>query len=314
MGGITAQNWADLWAITPSCCKALTEMISARPPLLSNFSTLAGRYDVLLCDVWGVVHDGQRAFAGANDALSRFRAKGGTVVLVSNAPMPSDDVARLLDEKGVLQSAWDALVTSGDIALRYIAASGYARVYGIGPLPRDDCFFDRLPTLARFEDADSIACTGLIDDQRETADTYRPILTAALTRRLPFVCANPDLAVHVGAHLLPCAGAIADLYERMGGEVIWCGKPHASAYAAGLETAARIRGGVAPLSRVLGIGDAVRTDLAAAAGAGVDGLFVASGLHRDETMAAGDVDLAAVEQLLTAAAIPAVGVMASMVW
>lgn len=289
-------------------------MQSSEPAIVDHFATLADRYDVLLCDVWGVVHDGKRAFDAANDALTRFRSGGGTVVLVSNAPMPQDAVARLLDQLGVVRSAWDEIVTSGDISLRYIAAHGYTRVYGIGPLPRDASLFDRLPGRADIDTADCIACTGLVDDRRETAETYRPVLQIALRRGIPFVCANPDLAVHVGHDLLPCAGAIADLYERMGGAVVWAGKPHASAYQTGLEVAARIRGAAVERTRVLGIGDAVRTDLASAAGAGVDGLFIASGLHRDEVMRDGVVDPAAAGRLLREARVAAVGVMPALQW
>lgn len=290
-------------------------MRADRLQVIERFATLADGYDVLLCDVWGVVHDGKRAFDGANDALTRFRAKGGTVVLVSNAPMPGDAVARLLDMLGVVRSAWDEIVTSGDISLRYIAEHGYRRVHGIGPLPRDAAFFDRLPGRATgVADADCIACTGLVDDRRETAETYRPMLETALAHRLPFVCANPDLAVHVGHDLLPCAGAIAALYETMGGAVVWAGKPHASAYQTGLDVAARIRGRAIDKRRVLGIGDAVRTDLASAAGADVDGLFIASGLHRDDVMRDGRVDVAATRRLLEEAKMPAVGVMAALVW
>lgn len=283
--------------------------------VFDHFAGLADGYDVLLCDVWGVIHDGKRAFDASNDALTRFRGKGGTVVLVSNAPMPGDAVARLLDQLGVVRSAWDEIVTSGDISLRYITAHGYRRVYGIGPLPRDASFFDRLPgRTARIDDADCIACTGLVDDRRETAETYRPVLDVALRHGVPFVCANPDLAVHVGHELLPCAGAIADLYERMGGHVVWAGKPHASAYQTGLDVAARIRGAACDKKRVLGIGDAVRTDLAAARGAGVDGLFIASGLHRDEVMSGAQVDAAAAQRLLDDAGMSAIGAMRALVW
>ncbi|HRK17868.1 MAG TPA: TIGR01459 family HAD-type hydrolase [Hyphomicrobiaceae bacterium] len=290
-------------------------MTSRSPALIEHFSEIAGRYDVLLCDVWGVVHDGKRAFDAANDALTRFRAKGGTVVLVSNAPMPGDAVAALLDRLGVLRSAWDEIVTSGDISLRYISERGYRRVYGIGPLPRDASFFDRLPgRVTDIAAADCVACTGLVDDRRETAETYRPLLESALGRRVPFVCANPDLAVHVGHDLLPCAGAIADLYEKMGGPVVWAGKPHASAYQTGLDVAQRIRGSTIDKRRVLGIGDAVRTDLASAAGADVDGLFIASGLHRDDVMRAGRVDVAAARRLLDEANMTAIGVMAALKW
>ncbi len=145
----------------------------------------------------------------------------------------------------------------------------------------------------------------------------RPIarcLETAKRLRLPFVCANPDLAVHVGHDLLPCAGAIAALYETMGGDVFWAGKPHASAYAAGIAAAERVRGKATPNARVLGIGDAIRTDIAAAKGAGVDALLITQGLHRDEIMRDGEVDAAAARNVLSEAGLPAVAIMAGLQW
>src|SRR5690606_14441053 len=131
-------------------------------------------------------------------------------------------------------------------------------------------------------EAEAIACTGLVDDRRETAEDYRERLEAARARRLPLVCANPDLVVHVGPDLLPCAGAIGALYEGMGGDVFWAGKPFPIAYDRALAEAASRRGRPIDPSRVLAIGDSIRTDLAAAAGAGVDALFIVTGIHRDE--------------------------------
>jgi HAD superfamily hydrolase (TIGR01459 family) len=284
-------------------------------PILASVADLFGRYDVLLCDVWGVVHDGHKAYPGANSALPKFRRQGGTVVLVSNAPMTAGAIAALLDDKGVHRDCWDAIVSSGDLALSHIADKGYRRIYGIGPRPRDNSFFDAVPHLVPdLGDADAIACTGLVHERTETAEHYRSLLAQALQRQLPFVCVNPDLAVHVGPDLLPCAGAIAALYETMGGEVFWGGKPHPVAYGTGLQVAEKLRGSAVAKARVLGIGDAVRTDLKAADGAGVDALFIASGLHRDELMRGGVVDQLALDHLLQSNAATPVAVMAQLVW
>ena len=290
-------------------------MRPAQPRILTSAADLLERYDVLLCDIWGVVHDGRRAYPGANDALTRFRTKGGTVVLVSNAPMTGPAIAALLADKGVVRTAWDEIVGSGDIALSHIAERGYRRIYGIGPRPRDASFFDGVRDLEPDLDrADVIACTGLEHERRETAEDYRPLLTRALVRKLPFVCVNPDLAVHVGADLLPCAGAIAALYETMGGEVFWCGKPHPGAYALALQVAARIRGRAIDKSRVLGIGDAARTDLKSAEGAGIDALFIAGGLHRDELVRGDAIDVAALAAFLDANGAAPVALMQKLAW
>ena len=262
----------------------------ANPHIIDCAGSLLERYDVLLCDIWGVVHDGQRVHPDANAALKRFRERGGSVILVSNSPSPSPGVARILDDKGIERTAWDRIVSSGDLALRRIASEGYTRIFGIGPVRRDRLFFEALPgTSDRIETADALACTGLVDDRRERPEDYLPALRSAQVRNLPFVCANPDLSVHVGADLLPCAGAIAALYEALGGSVHWAGKPHPIAYETALELAMELRAGQVERSRVLAIGDSIRTDLAAAAAAGIDALFITSGIHRDEVMADGSI-------------------------
>ncbi|MDX2158955.1 MAG: TIGR01459 family HAD-type hydrolase [Hyphomicrobiaceae bacterium] len=270
-----------------------------RPEIIENCTALLEQYDVLFCDVWGVVHDGKRAFEGANEALSTFRGRGGTVVLVSNAPTPSSNVARVLDEKGVVREAWDAIVSSGDLALAHVRREGWQSIHHIGPTKRDRAFFEALgaPSVA-IEAAEGITVTGLADDRRETPEHYRARLEMAVERGLTLVCANPDLVVHVGADLLPCAGALGALYEEMGGDVHWAGKPFPIAYETALVEAARLRGAAVPRTRVLAIGDSIRTDLAAAAGAGIDALFITSGIHRDETMEDGRVSQRGLDKLL----------------
>jgi HAD superfamily hydrolase (TIGR01459 family) len=284
-------------------------------PIIERAGPLLERYRVLLCDVWGVVHDGIIAHPGSNDALSRFRRGGGTVILVSNAPRPGASVAHLLDEKSVVREAWDDIVSSGDLALVHIAEAGYRHLHRIGPGRRDSAFFDGLPgphTL--IEEADAIVCTGLNRDRQEQPEAYRPLLEQALARDLPFVCANPDLAVHVGADLLPCAGAVAAIYEAMGGAVFWAGKPHPVAYRTALARAGELTGGSVDRSQVLAIGDAVRTDLAAAEGAGVDALLIAGGLHRDDVIVGGAVDPDRLARLLAPPAPRAVAAMVHLAW
>ena len=167
---------------------------------------------------------------GAGDAFARFRADGGTVLLLSNAPMPSTWVARVLDEKGVRRDSWDAIVSSGDIALAHSPSAAIAACCTSARRATCRCS-RRMPASAlRFDEAEAIVCTGLVDDRNETAETYRPLLERALARSMPLVCANPDLIVDVGGELLPCAGVIAELYEDMGGEVYWAGKPYPPAY------------------------------------------------------------------------------------
>ena len=212
-------------------------------------------------------------------------------MLVSNAPVPASGVERVLEKTGVRRDAWDAIVSSGDIALRHIAEKGYQRMHWVGPSRRDYALYIRLgEPQAPIAEAEAIVCTGLKDDRNETVEHYHGMIEEGVALKLPFVCANPDLVVDVGTARLVCAGSIAAEYERRGGEVFWAGKPHPSAYGTAVAPRPELRGETPALQRILAIGDAVRTDLAAAQGLGVDGLFVAAGIHNDAVMAEGEID------------------------
>ncbi len=251
--------------------------------VIERFAPLASNYDVLLCDVWGVVHNGVAAFTEAAEALARFRARGGTVIFITNAPYPADAVQRFLDRLGVRRDAYDAIISSGDVT-RGVVEKGLAqRVFHLGP-PRDLPIFAGLKVaFAPVESADYVVCSGLFDDRTETPENYRDMLAFMRGRSLFMVCANPDAVVERGDTLVYCAGALADAYVALGGEALYCGKPHAPIYEAALCKAAAFRGGEVPqLARVLAIGDSVKTDLKGAAAFGVDCLFVISGLHADQ--------------------------------
>ncbi|MGD9784131.1 MAG: TIGR01459 family HAD-type hydrolase [Hyphomicrobiaceae bacterium] len=272
----------------------------AVPPVLEGVANVLADYDVVFSDVWGVVHDGLTAHAAAADALIRFRSAGGTVILVSNAPVPQSRVAQMLDDRRLPRTAWDAIVSSGDLALAHIDAAGYERLHFIGPLERDAALFSRVAARrAPLPSADALLVSGLDDDINETAESYRERLETALSRGIPLVCANPDLVVDVGGRHYLCAGAIADLYAAMGGEVFWAGKPHAVAYRTAHEVAERLREAHVDPDRILVIGDALRTDLEGARNFGVDALFVASGIHAPEVMRDGLVDRTALQRLFT---------------
>jgi HAD superfamily hydrolase (TIGR01459 family) len=282
-------------------------------PVLKRAGDLLTRYDVLISDVWGVVHDGLWALEPACDALMAFRERGGTVALLSNAPGPSQQVAGLLDAKRVPREAWDRLVTSGDVTRALIAQSHHKRAYHIG-WQSDRAVFEGLDVeLVDEERADIVVATELNDYRTETPEQYRPLLERFARRGLPFVCGNPDLVVHVGEDLLPCAGALATIYEQLGGSVAWAGKPYRPAYDLALAAAADARGGrsVEP-GKVLVIGDAVRTDLAGARLMGFDSLFIAGGIHRDETMRGGEVDPTGLARVLDGLPIQPIAAMGAL--
>jgi HAD superfamily hydrolase (TIGR01459 family) len=252
------------------------------PEIIERFAPLAHDYDVLLCDVWGVVHNGVASFPEACDALMRFRAGGGTVILITNAPRPGATVGRILDRLAVPREAYDAITSSGDVTRDIVESRPSERLFHLGP-PRDLPIFVGLNVVfAPIESADYVVCSGLFDDATETPDDYRELLAAIRRRGLFMVCANPDVVVERGDTLVYCAGALADAYAAHGGEVLYCGKPHAPIYEAALCAAAGLRASAVPLARVLAIGDSVRTDLVGAAAFGIDSMFILSGIHADD--------------------------------
>lgn len=255
----------------------------AGPPpsveVVSGLASLADRYHLVLCDVWGVLHDGLRAFPAAGEALSRFRAQGGRVVLISNAPRPGSFVSDQLDAYGVPREAYDQVVTSGDVTRAIITDHGGETLFHLGP-ERDLGLFEGLGTqLVPLEQAAYVVCTGLFDDEAETVDDYGPTLRAMRARDLLMVCANPDLVVERGERLILCAGALAAAYEAIGGRTLTGGKPHRPIYEQAAAAGERLLGRAVPKSRILAIGDAIRTDVAGAREFGIDALLIARGIH-----------------------------------
>jgi HAD superfamily hydrolase (TIGR01459 family) len=284
--------------------------------LVSGLNILAPRYDVLLCDVWGVLHDGLVAFQDASDALMRFRSAGGCVVLVSNAPRPGHSVARQLDRLGVPRLAYDAIVTSGDLTRQAVEEHLTQVVHHLGPL-RDRPIFDGLPVqFGTIQEADYVVCSGFDNDDDETVEMYRSRLEEMRKRDLRMICANPDLVVERGNSLIPCAGALALAYEEMGGDVYYAGKPHRPIYEAALATARRISGADAiPADRILAVGDAMRTDIAGARAFGIDALLVARGIHSAELgIPAGPLNETTVHSWLAPQILRPNGVIDTLVW
>ena len=249
-------------------------------PLVPHFSSLAPDYDVLLCDVWGVVHNGVTAFPHACDALMRARVRGAAVILITNAPRQSTVVARQLEKMHVPREIYDAIVSSGDVTRAVIEARPGQSLFHLGP-ERDRSMFAGFK-VAPLETADYVVCSGLDNDDVETPENYRARLETMLARKLFMVCANPDVVVERGDRLVYCAGSLADLYATMGGEVLYAGKPYRPIYDMALAKAQAAAGRKVAASRVLAIGDSVRTDLKGARTAGVDFLFVTSGIHAEE--------------------------------
>jgi HAD superfamily hydrolase (TIGR01459 family) len=284
------------------------------PPLIPHFSTLVPDYDALLCDVWGVVHNGIAAFPHACDALMRARARGAIVILITNAPRQSEVVARQLEKLHVPVETYDGIVSSGDVTRAVIEARPGQSVCHIGP-ERDRSIFTGVDMrLAPLERADYVVCSGLDNDDVETPQDYRARLETMLARKLFMVCANPDVVVERGDRLVYCAGAIADLYATMGGEVLYAGKPYRPIYDLALAKAQAAAGRKVAASRVLAIGDSVRTDLKGARSVGVDFLFVTSGIHAEELGGREQPDSKALSATFAAAGDRPKAVMRELVW
>lgn len=284
------------------------------PNLIPHFAALARDYDLLLSDVWGVVHNGVAAFAEACDALMRARARGATVILITNAPRPSEQVARQLQRLHVPRETYDDIVSSGDVTRSEVAARRGQSVFHLGP-ERDRSIFSGLGVqFAPLERADYVVCSGLDDDETETPDDYRARLELMLARKLFMVCANPDIVVERGDRLLYCAGAIADLYRTMGGEVLYAGKPYRPIYDMALAKAEAAAGRKIARERVLAIGDSLRTDLKGAQAVGIDFLFVTAGIHAEELGGRERPDTDALRTAFAAAGEMPKAVMQHLVW
>jgi HAD superfamily hydrolase (TIGR01459 family) len=262
-----------------------------------RLSDLVDGVEVILSDIWGVVHNGLESFPEACAALHTYRQRGGTVILITNAPRPADSVQRQLRKLGVADETYDAIVSSGDLTRNFVADHPGKKIFWIGP-ERDSSIHRGLDAvMAPLEQADYIICTGLFDDETESAEDYRAMMLQARDHKLPLICANPDIVVERGDRLIYCAGAIAELYRELGGEAIFYGKPHRPIYERAMALATERRGRPTSLDRVLAIGDSVRTDLTGALGFGIDCLFLTRGIHSEEFEGIDQLDPASVKEL-----------------
>jgi HAD superfamily hydrolase (TIGR01459 family) len=257
--------------------------------LPERLDDLTDGYDAILCEVWGVLHNGEVAFAPAVEALKRARAKGITVILVTNAPRPFGSVIAQMTLLGVPEDAYDRVVTSGDVT-RDLIIEGPRKVFHIGS-ERELAIYEGLDVeLVEEFEASGVVCTGLYDDETETPENYVELLQRLRSRNLPFICANPDIMVERGPRLIWCAGALARDYGQLGGRTLIAGKPHRPIYEAAAKAVEEIRGAPVEKSRILGIGDGVLTDVKGAADYGLDVLYISGGVHAADYAADGNVD------------------------
>ena len=278
-------------------------------PLIDRLAPLGPRADAWLCDIWGVLHNGAAAFPDAVACLAAFKAGGGTTILVSNAPRPAASVATQLAALGIPASAYAAILTSGDVTHTALGAVGATPLLHIGPERDRALFADRAFVFVPADAAELIVCTGLYDDTREGPEDYRATLTALARRGVAMLCANPDIRVDRGGQIIYCAGAIAGLYEQLGGRVTYAGKPHPPIYTAALAKIAELRGAPVAAGRILAIGDGIATDIAGAHAAGIASVYVASAIHLG-----GPLDAGALDRLFGATSYRPLAAMPALVW
>ncbi len=265
---------------------------NSRPPIqmLPSIAEFGHRYAAWIVDIWGVMHDGLRANEKAVAATAGFRAQGGVVLLLSNSPRPSPEVQAQLSALGVPETAYDDTLTSGDLTRHELELRPGAKVFHLGP-ERDAPIFTGLDvTLVEPEQAELVVCSGLFKDDVEGPEDYHDLLSTMAARGLPMLCANPDHMVERGEELVYCAGALADVYEDMGGEVTYAGKPYDPIY----ELAFRKLGAISKRDleprEILAIGDGINTDIKGAVNAKLDALFIAGGLHASDLRTIANAD------------------------
>jgi HAD superfamily hydrolase (TIGR01459 family) len=294
--------------------------MTATIPLIDGVAELAPRYDGLILDLWGVLHNGQRPYPGVIDCLQRLKRADKRLVILSNAPRRVDAVLTRLAEIGIPPEAYDGAFTSGEDAWRHLLRRGAAdaepfyrqlgaRCFHLGP-DRDHGLLKGVPieVVARIDAADFVLTTGVAERQ-DTLEQYDHALQRMAERRLPMICANPDLVVfNVGRREL-CAGALAQRYEALGGQVRYHGKPHADTYQAVFALMPGI-----DRSRILAVGDSLRTDMAGAKAAGIDGLLILGGIHADEFSADGEIDPRRVADSCRQAGLAPVAAVRSLRW
>ena len=283
-------------------------------PSISGLADLAGQYDAVLSDVWGVVHNGVAAFPPAVDALVRYRQAGGKVVFITNAPRPSAPLIAMLDRLGVTRDAYDAIVPSGDATRVMIGKYAGKATHHVGPPTEDDALYEGLNVRrSSADEAEAVVVTDL-DTDDDTPEMYRERARHWLVRKLPMICANPDRVVEHGDKIIYCGGALGDLYAAMGGMVLMAGKPYRPIYEEAFRLAEGAAGKALDKARVLAIGDSVRTDATGAAQFGLDLLFVTGSIHAAELDAFGKPDPQAIADLVAPSGARMAGFLPRLAW
>ncbi|NVK34454.1 MAG: TIGR01459 family HAD-type hydrolase [Rhodobacteraceae bacterium] len=290
-------------------------MTASTPLLVPGLGAIASNYDGILCDVWGVLHNGVASFQDAVTALQTFRKEtGGSVVLITNAPRPNPPIREQLASLGVPDDAYDDIVTSGDVTRQLLEENAGSKLFRIGP-ERDYTLYEGTGViLSSADEAELIGCTGLFDDEVETPDDYTELLQGFVKRGLKMICANPDIVVERGNRLIWCSGALARDYEAMGGDVAIVGKPFTPIYKSAQAKLSAVRGGDVAQNRILAIGDGLPTDIKGACQENLDVLFITGGIHAADFGPTDAPDEALVLERLAKEGLRATAAVPRLVW
>jgi len=248
---------------------------------ITKIDEICDRYDAIICDVWGVLHNGVNLYQDALAALRRMRVKGKHVILLTNAPKRSDIIQKRFKTMGASDAFWDATITSGDCIATYLAENVRdKKIFHWGGEDDKGIYQDHDFQLTDFDNAEIIICTGLLNSVTEISVTEVAMLNKAAERKLPFICANPDKSVKIGDTFQFCAGALADIYIELGMQVEYFGKPYPIVYHYCLKALEGLSGQPVHQSQILAIGDGLHTDIKGAQNANIDCLMVLNGLHQ----------------------------------
>lgn len=264
---------------------------------IEKIDEIIHRYDAVICDIWGVLHNGINIHQDAVAALRRIRAKGKYVILLTNAPKRSDIIQKRFAKMGVPDIFWDDTVTSGDCIADYLMQNAKDKaIFHWGNNDDKGIYQDFSFNLTSLDNAEVIVCTGLIHSQTEISTQEVKMLNEAAERKLPFICANPDKTVKVGNHFEFCAGALADIYMGLNMPVEFFGKPYPIVYHYCLNILERLSEQPIHQNRILAIGDGLYTDIRGAQNANIDCLMILNGLHHELFTIKGHYDFTTIRE------------------
>ena len=247
---------------------------------LNHLSDIYKNYDTFIIDLWGVIHNGIALNPKAIVAIEQLKNNSKKIVFLSNAPRPSSKVVNFLLKMNMERKYLSNVMTSGEAAMHAINKNKFGKTFfHLGP-PRDTSVFEKVKdNKTDLENCDFILCTGLFDEHENDLEYYKNYLKKFVSKKL--VCTNPDLTVHRGKEEELCAGSVAKVFEELGGEVIYFGKPHEEVYKMCFN----------PNEKVLAIGDNLRTDIKGANNLNLDCIFITNGVHRGEYKDTSELDI-----------------------